>query len=194
MCVVEGDGSGIAQVLSGVPQGSVLGPLLLLIYIVELSSIPLSPESSRVIYADDVCIYRPISSCNNFRFVQEDIEVVEEWSMENFLNLNPSKCKYMLISRKKIPSTPEGPFLLGNRPLQRVDIFKYIGILLSQDMSWSPQVQTICSKAKKILRLLYQKFYECSSTDALTQLYVSLVCPHLEYACPSSHGQGHSCN
>lgn len=91
--VVEGDGSGIAQVLSGVPQGSVLGPLLFLIYIDELSSIPLSPESGRVIYADDLCIYRPISSCNNFRFVQEDIEVVEEWSMENFLNLNPSKCK-----------------------------------------------------------------------------------------------------
>ena len=86
----------------------------------------------------------------------------------------------MLISRKRIP---EGPLLLGNCPPQRVDSFKYLGVLLSQDMSWSPHVQTICSKAKKVLGLLYRKFYSCSSTDTLTQLYVSLVHPHLEYVC-----------
>ena len=90
----------------------------------------------------------------------------------------------MLISRKRIPNIPEGPLLLDSCPLQRVNIFKYLGVLLSQDMSWSPHVQTICSRAKKVLGLLYRKFYSCSSTDTLTQLYVSLVRPHLEYACP----------
>ena len=182
--VVEGDNSDVTQVLSGVPQGSVLGPLLFLIYIDEISSIPLSSGSSRVIYADDVCIYRPISSCSDFRYVQEDVETVEEWSAENFLNLNPSKCKYMLISRKRIPNVPDVPLLLGNCPLQRVSVFKYLGVLLSEDMSWSPHVQTVCSRAKKVLGLLYRKFYNYSSTDTLTQLYVSLVRPHLEYACP----------
>ena len=114
--VVEGDRSDVTQVLSGVPQGSVLGPLLFLIYIDEISSISLSPESSRVIYADDVCVYRPRSSCRDFRYMQNDIEAVEEWSIENFLNLNPSKCKYMLISRKRTPSMPEGSLLLGTSP------------------------------------------------------------------------------
>ena len=182
--VVEGDQSGTAEVLSGVPQGSVLGPLLFLIYIDEISSVSLSPESSRVIFADDVCIYRPISSCGDFRYVQDDIEVVKEWSIENFLNLNPSKCKYMLISRKRTPSMPDEPLVLGDLPLQRVDAFKYLGVLLSQDMSWSSHVQATCSKAKKVLGLLYWKFYGCSNTNTLIQLYISLVRPHLEYACP----------
>ena len=65
-----------------------------------------------------------------------------------------------------------------------VAAFKYLGVLLSQDMSWSPQVQAVCSKAKKVLGLLYRKFYGCANTEMLTQLYISLVCPHLEYASP----------
>jgi hypothetical protein len=185
--VVEGDKSGVSQVLSGVPQGSVLGPLLFLIYIDETSSIYLSPDSNRVTYlwhADDVCIYRPISSCSDFRYVQDDIKAVEEWSSENYLSLNPSKCKYMLISRKRMPNVPDGPLLLGNCPLQKVDVFKYLGVLLSEDMSWCPHVQAVCSRAKRVLGLLYRKFYSYSNTDTLTQLYISLVHPHLEYACP----------
>ena len=95
--VVDGDKSDKVQVLSGVPQGSVLGPLFFLIYIDEISSISLSPESGLGIYADDICIYRPISSCRDFKHVQDDIKVVEEWSTENFLNLNPSKCNTCLF-------------------------------------------------------------------------------------------------
>ena len=144
----------------------------------------MSHESSRVVYADDVWIYKPISSCSDFQHVQEDIAAVEKWSTEIFLNLNPSKCKYILISRKRTPTTPEGPLPLGDLPLQRVNTFKYLGVLLSKDMSWSPHVQTICSKAKKDHGLLYRKFYGCSNIDTLTQLYVSLVHPHLNYACP----------
>ncbi len=69
-------------------------------------------------------------------------------------------------------------------PIQRVDAFKYLGVLLSQDMSWSSHVRATCPKAKKVLGLLYRKFYGCSNTNTLIQLYISLVRPHLEYACP----------
>ena len=184
--IVEGDRYSTAKVLSGVPQGSILGPLLFLIYINEINLVSLSPESSRVVYADDVCIYRPISSCRDLRYVQDDLEAVEAWSIENFLNLNPLKCKYMLISRKRTPSIPDEPLILTDLPLQKVDAFKYLGVLLSQELSWSPHVQVICSKAKELLGLLYRKFYGCSNTDTLLQLYISLVHPHLEYACPVS--------
>ena len=107
---------------------------------------------------DDVCIYTLITSCSDFRYVQEDVETVERWSTENFLNLNPSKCKYMLIARKWIPSVPDGPLLLGNCPLQRVDVFRYLGVLPSQDMSWPPHIPTVCSRANKVLGLLIESF------------------------------------
>ena len=163
--VVEGDRSDVAKFLSGVPQGSILGPLLFLIYIDEISSVSLSPGSRRVIYADDVCIYRPISSNRNFRYVQDDIEVVDEWSTENYLNLNPSKCKYMLISRKRTQSMPDEPLILGDLPLQKVDTFRYLGVLLSQDMSWSPHA---CAgnllKGKKGSRSIISKVLRLTST------------------------------
>ena len=112
--------------------------------------------------------------------MQDDIEVVEEWSIENFLNLNPSKCKYMLISRKRTPSMPDEPLVLGNLPLQRV--FSIL-VFYYPKTCHGLLVQATCSKAKKVLGLLYQKFYRCSNTNTLIQLYISLVRPHLEYAC-----------
>ena len=98
--MVEGETSEVADVLSGVPQGSVLGPLLFLIYIDGVGTISLSPESERVMYADDLLLYKPISSPRDFLFVQNDIANIEGWSIANFLSLNPSKCKYMILSRK----------------------------------------------------------------------------------------------
>ena len=112
------------------------------------------------------------------------LKLLRNGLLKTCLNLNPSKCKYMLISRKRTPSMPEGPLMLGNLPLQKVDSFKYLSVLLSQDMSWSPHVQAICSRARRVFGLLYRKFYGCSNSHTLIQLYISIVRPHLEYACP----------
>ena len=90
----------------------------------------------------------------------------------------------MLISRKRSPTLPDIPLLLDKLPLCQVDTFKYLGILLSEDLSWSPHINAICSKARQVLGLLYRRFYNFSNTDTLIQLYTSLVRPHLEYACP----------
>ena len=81
-----------------IPQGSVLGPLLFLIYIDGISNLSLSWEVCSVTFADDVCIlYRPLYRRDDYKLVQEDIAAIERWSDENFLTLNPQKCKYMLI-------------------------------------------------------------------------------------------------
>ena len=61
-------------------------------------------------------------------------------------------------------------------------MFKYLGVLLSHDLSWGEHVQSICNKARKILGLLYRRFYNNAPGSALLQLYISLVRPHLDYA------------
>ena len=75
----------VEVVLSGVPQGSVLGPLLFLIYIDEIGTIPMTHESVRVMFADDLLYYKPILQPSDFLAIQ-DISKVEEWSTTNYLS------------------------------------------------------------------------------------------------------------
>ena len=79
----------------------------------------------------------------------------------------------MLISRKKFPTVPDMPLLLHNLPLSKVNTFKYLGVLLAEDLAWNPHIQSICSKARQVLGLLYRRFYNYSNTDTLEKLCVS---------------------
>ena len=88
-------------VLSGVPQGSVLGPLLFLVYINDVSNIPLSDESILNLYVDDMLLYKSIKSFGDYSHLQFDIDCINNWASRNKLMLNPIKCKAMTISRKR---------------------------------------------------------------------------------------------
>jgi len=181
--VINGVCSSSEPVLSGVPQGSVLGPLLFLIYVDELACLPLSDGSQCVLYADDLLLFRPVKDHMDIQCLQNDISSVEEWVQHNYLTLNTSKCKSMIVSRKKSQPYPS-TLTLGGQRLEQVESFKYLGVLLSSNLSFSQHIQTICAKARKILGLLYRRFYKNTSNEALLQLYISLVRPHLEYASP----------
>ena len=153
--VVNGSESAPAEVLSGVPQGSVLGPLLFLIYIDNLPSVfhNLGPEVN--LFADDVLLYNVVSKEEDFALVQEAVSLLDNWSVDNHLNFNLTKCKYMIISRKLHPTLPNTPLLLSNHPLQRVFCYKYLDLLLTDNLSWSQHILSCCSKARQVLGLLY---------------------------------------
>ena len=95
--------SNVSPVTFGVPQGSVLRPLLFLIYIDDISkNLTISWEySSLVLYADDILLYHPISSTYDNHALQSDIDTLYRWSILKAITFNTSKCKSMLISRKK---------------------------------------------------------------------------------------------
>ena len=179
--VVSGETSRDSPVLSGVPQGSVLGPLLFLIYINSLANVSISDGTRMVMYADDLLLFRPIAKQCDFHTLQRDIDTVAEWVSANYLTFNHAKCKCMLVSRKSQSSTPP-TLTLNGCDIEQVQHFKYLGLLLSSDMSWSPHIESTCSKAKRILGLLYRRFYGNTDSTTLVQLYQSLVRPHMEYA------------
>ena len=104
--VLNGVTSDSANVLSGVPQGSVLGPLLFVIYVNDLASMQLSEGSEIILYADDLLLFRPISTTADYNILQKDISALEHWTANNSLKFNTSKCNYMVISRKKNPIVP----------------------------------------------------------------------------------------
>ena len=113
------------------------------------------------------------------------IRCLEQWSTANYLCFNISKCKYyMIISCKRNPPVLDVLLQLFGSPFERVDSYKYLGMLLTGDLSWSLQVESVCQKAQCILGLLYtRRFYGQASQESLKMFYHSLVRPHLEYAC-----------
>ena len=123
--VVNGVSSDRVSVLSGVPQGSILGPLLFLIYINDLTDITFSEGSKLVLYADDILLYKPILSHDDFNALQTDVNLIQTWADSNNMTCNTTKCKVMNISRKRRPLFPLHPIQLEEFNLESVQEYKY---------------------------------------------------------------------
>ena len=92
------------------------------------------------------------------------------------------KCKYMLISRKRAPTLPKISLTLMRSPLERVSKFKYLGVWLADNLSWSYHIKE--TSTKKMAGMIYRKFYPVCNTATMLQLYVSYIRPLLEYTVP----------
>ena len=109
VCVI-GSSSDILPVYSGVPQGSVLGPLLFIVYVNDITMIPLS-DGTMSLYVDDILLYHPIYTHANYHDLQGDVNNFCAWTDGNNLKFNATKCKYTIIFRKKQPILPNSPLL-----------------------------------------------------------------------------------
>ena len=98
--LVNGEQSQSTRVLSGIPQGSVLDPLLFLIYSNSITKVPLSQRTKIVLYADDMLMYKPICAQSCYVELQQDINSIYQWSQENLMSFNPTKYKNMLLTNK----------------------------------------------------------------------------------------------
>ena len=126
-----------------------LGPLLFIIFIDGVNSASLSACSHLSLNADDMLVYKLINSASDYDLLQEDIDALDAWVSAHFLSFNPSKCKYMLVSRKLTQSDPPA-LLLSSTAIERVDSFKYLGVTLSSNLSWSDHVDLICASLESV--------------------------------------------
>ena len=179
---VGGELSTIKNVVSGVPQGSVLGPLFFTIYINDVAQ-QISPSSSISLYADDIALYRSIRSPADYPLLQADITAIVNYVEEvKHLKFNTSKCSVMLISRKRSLSIALPPlFIKAGVAVEQVDSVKYLGVLLTSDLTWNDHISGICNKTRKLIGLMYRKFHHCHP-DLMLKLYKAFIRPHLEYA------------
>ena len=175
--VVDGSVSSKRMVTSGVPQGSILGPLLFILYLNDISTLPFPSSISLTLYAEDILLSYPSS---DFSLAQGSIDLLSSWLKSRYLTINISKTKYMIISRKSSSFLSLLPsLLLDNSLVECVSNIKYLGVILTSQLSWTPHIDHICSKSKKLLGLLFRQFYSLCSPHVLLKLYLSLVLPHL---------------
>ena len=181
--VVDGCSSSKSTVLSGVPQGSILGPSLFILYVNDIFQYPFSSTSSIILYADDILLSCPFKSSFEFSLAQSNINILSSWVKSKQVTINHSKTKYMIISRKSPPPFTTLPSLfLDESPLELVSSFKYLGFTLTSNLSWSTHINETCSKAKKLLGYIYCQFYHNSSSSVLIKLYLTLILPILMYS------------
>ena len=127
-------------------------------------------------------LYNSHCSPHSLGQVQSDIDHISSWISARLLAINIRKSKYMIVSRKSASFVDSLPSLfLNDCPLDRVSSYRYLGVILTSNLSWTPHIKAICSKARQQIGLIYRSFYVYSSSKSLLQLYLSFVLPTLCY-------------
>ena len=134
LIMIEGTQSETAPVTSGVPQGSVLGPLLFLCYINDL---PTCVSSDIRLFADDCLLYRTIHSQQDAVILQEDLNMLQQWEAQWLMSFNPGKCEELRVTnkRKHIIHTH---YKIHGMILDTVDKTKYLGVTIQSKLNWKP--------------------------------------------------------
>ena len=176
--VLDGFSSSLSPVTSGVPQGSILGPLLFITFMDSLNQLPLTSNSRLILYADDIVLYKPINNQADLNLLQEDINAISKWTKEHGLSLNSSKTNILPITRSRHPLPIH--LHVDNNPISVATSVKYLGVTLSSDLSWSLHVQNTARAAKRQLGFLHRQLYQ-ATPPARHAIYKSVILPKLEY-------------
>jgi hypothetical protein len=176
--VINGAQSEWADVISGIPQGSVLGPILFVIYINDL---PDEVSSTAKLFADDTKLYAPISSEQDCETIQQDLDILNRWSDEWLLRFNSSKCKLMHLGSKN----PKHSYYMnqGGQATLITEITeeKDLGVTFDPSLKFSLHVNNIVSRANGVVGAMRRAF-DFMDIGIFRKLYKALVRPHLEYS------------
>jgi hypothetical protein len=154
--MVEGERSTVTDVDSGVPQGTVLGPLLFLAFINDLPEVVSSPVR---IFADDCLVYRSINKVEDTSALQNDMSALQQWESDWQMMFHPEKCTTIHISKKRNPI--HTGYKLHGHTLESVPGSKYLGVHVNKDLSWNDHIQQTSAKASRSVGFLWRNLRGC---------------------------------
>ncbi len=176
----DGNKSQTKTVTCGVPQGSILGPLLFIIYINDLASV--SEKIFAILFADDTNIFLEGSNLADvISMLNTELMHVSKWLMANKLSLNLEKTHYMVFHRSKVKTnTCNYPLLIKNFELQELTSTKFLGVIIDNKLSWTSHIAYIKNKIAKGIGIIC-KARKYLNKHTLTKLYYSFIHPYLIY-------------
>ena len=173
----DGESSSATRVLSRVPQDTVMGPLLFLIYINNLPS-NVSPGTTVRLFADDCLVYRDITCEEDQLTLQKDLAALQDWAEKCGMRFNPKKWNILRISRRR----PRDHFYtMCIEDLQEVQEAKYLGVTISNNLKWEKHIAK-ASRANSSLHFISRALRHCPE-NARQLAYFILVRSTLEYSC-----------
>ena len=176
--LINGSSSGWGLLDLGVPQGSVLGPLLFLIFIDDI--VYVIRHCKIRLFADDTCLFIEVEDSTEAAYlINEDLKKIQTWASKWLVTFSPPKTEEMVITTKTPRPHPDLKF--GTEIIKRVTSHKHLGVILTNNLTWKEHVDSVVSRATKRLGILKSLKYKLDRRT-LEIIYKSYIRPIMEYA------------
>ena len=176
--LLEGVSSETLPVTSGVPQGSVLGPLLFLVFINDLPDV-VSAQSTVRLFADDCVLYRKIGCEGDAAALQRDLIRLQQWEADWQMEFHPKKCQVLHVTNKK--HVIKADYNIHGHVLEETATAKYLGVNIHQKLSWDNHIKNVVAKANSTSAFLQRNISQCPR-ETKVLCYQTLLRPVMEYA------------
>ena len=183
--VLDNCNSDIVPVLSGVPQGSILGPLLFVLFINDIYE-SIDGNSNINLYADDTKLWREINNYADCAILQKDIDRLHKWCIVNNMKFHENKCKVLTVTNSKplfmdvLPFTTH-PYTLGNIILDYTSCERDLGLFINERFEWQDHHNHILKKAYQMLGLTKRTCHFVFDRGKKRSLYLALVRSNFEH-------------
>ena len=174
--VLNGEQSREVPVISGVPQGTVLGPLMFLLYVNDIGK---DVNSSIKLFADDCLLYRNVNSEDDASLLQQDLDKLVKWSKTWQMSFNINKCHILRVHRSQIPLINN--YTMEHKPVSDVNHCPYLGVEMQSNMKFDRHIVNMCNKATRTFNMLRRNLHHCSPQIKEIS-YKALIRPILEYS------------
>ena len=168
--------SEVKTIQSGVPQGSVLGPLLFFIYINDITT---NIQSIIKLFADDTSMSLSLQNPDiRAQILNNDLTTIKEWANKWKIQFNAQKTELLTLKRDNLPINP---LTFDNTVLNTLDSHKHLGLTLQADCKWDKHISNLVQKATLLISFLKSFKYRLTR-KTLNQMYKAFILPHFDYA------------
>ena len=178
MVIMNKSKSQLKHIRCGVPQGSILGPLLFLLYINDI--VHASNILKFILFADDTSIFLSHKNIHTLQSnFNNEIKLIFQWFNSNKLTINEKKTNFIIFTKKTF-NKESISIKIGESAIQRVSSTKFLGVVIDEKLSWANHVDIICNKLCKSIGVMYK--LKSLPTSILRMIYYAIMYPYLHYA------------